>query len=268
MWDNDSVYPKIETGYKFKLHLNVVLVNDFNIQTFNKDDSTILKIKYYNPPSLVFQPIPIKVKVKNTEFNKLRHGKIINTLTSIDIRETGQMGDKIIQIEEGVIYRENFMISPPRKIIEKLFTLKQKYKDENLDSLQGLVKLVMNSLYGVQIRKDINESYYCESETRMETDCDENVLYYWKLSNGNYTIKMRKEDGLYDDCDIKNTLPAHSSAFILSNSERNMNTFMRKNYGFYTNNIYYSDSDSLYIEKKYWDVLDRAELVGARLCQG
>ena len=29
MWDNDSVYPKIESSYTFKRHLNDVFVNDF-----------------------------------------------------------------------------------------------------------------------------------------------------------------------------------------------------------------------------------------------
>ena len=33
-------------------------------------------------------------------------------------------------------------------------------------------------------------------------------------------------------------------------------------------NINYTDSDSLYIEKKYWDKLDKANLVGDGLCQG
>ena len=33
------------------------------------------------------------------------------------------------------------------------------------------------------------------------------------------------------------------------------------------NSIYYGDTDSLYIEKKYWDVLDKANLV-EELCQG
>ena len=35
--------------------------------------------------------------------------------------------------------------------------------------MQKLGKLIMNSLSGVQIRKDINESYYCKSETWMKT---------------------------------------------------------------------------------------------------
>ena len=58
--------------------------------------------------------------------------------------------------------------------------------------MQALVKSVMNNLYGVQIRRDINESYYCKSETWMKTEYDENVLDYWKLSNGNYIVKLKK----------------------------------------------------------------------------
>ena len=57
-------------------------------------------------------------------------------------------------------------------------------------------------------------------------------------------------------------------AFILSNSKGIMNNFIREINGFYNNSIYYGDPESLYIEKKYWDVLDKANLVGKNLCQG
>ena len=116
--------------------------------------------------------------------------------------------------------------------------------------MQGLVKLFMNSLYGVQIRRDFIESYYCKPETWMKTEFDEKVLDYWRLPNGNYILKMRKDEGLDDDCDLKNTLPAHLGAFILSNSKRNMNNFTREINGFYNSSLYYGDTDSLYIEKK------------------
>jgi len=101
----------------------------------------------------------------------------------------------------------------------------------------------------------------------MKTDYNEHVLDYWKLPDENYIVKMKKDDGLDDDCDNKNTLPAHLGAFIFSNSKRIMNNFIREIYGFYNINIYYSDTDSLYIEKKHWDVLDKAKLVGEELCQ-
>ena len=60
---------------------------------------------------------------------------------------------------------------------------------------------------------------------------------------------MKKDDGLDDECDIKNTLPAVLGAFILSNRKRNLNNFFRETNGFYDNSIYYGDTDSLYIEK-------------------
>ena len=240
MWDEKSVYPKIETGFAFNPNMNDVYVEAFNNQTFNEDgdESAILTIKYHNPPDLIFQHLPVKEKVKKIEVNRMRNGYIIDTLTSIDIQEIVKIGGKVIHIYEGVIYRENFKVSPFRKVIEKLFALRQKYKDEKNDLMQGLVKLIMNSLYGVQIRRDINESYYCKSENWMKTEFDENVLDYWKLPNGNYIVKMKKDDGLDDDdCDIKNTLPAVLGAFILSNSKRIMNNFIREINEFYKNTI-------------------------------
>ena len=57
-------------------------------------------------------------------------------------------------------------------------------------------------------------------------------------------------------------------AFILSNSKQIMNNFIREINGFYKKSIYYGDTDSMYIEKKHWDVFDKANLVGKNLCQG
>ena len=210
MWDENSVYPKIETALDFVPDTNDIYVEAFNIPTFNQDgdESAILTIKYYNPPDLIFQHLPIKEKVKKMEVNRMRNGYIIGTLTSIDIQEIVKIGGKVIENYEGVVYHENFEISPVRKVIEKLSALRQKYKDEKIDSMQGLFIFNMNSLYGVQIRRDNNESFCCKSETWMKTEFDENVLDYWRLPNGNYIKKMKKNNGLDDDCDNKSTLPA------------------------------------------------------------
>ena len=178
--------------------MNNVYVAVFNNQTFNQDgdECAILRIKYYNSRNLIFQHLPVEEKNKNVEVNGMRSGYINDTLTSVDICEIVKIGGRVIEIYEGVIYRENFKISPFRKVIEKSFALKQKYKDEHNDLMQKLVKLIMNSLYGVQIRKDIYQSYKCKSQHWMETEYDENVLDYWKLPNGNYIVKLKKDDGL------------------------------------------------------------------------
>ena len=64
-----------------------------------------------------------------------------------------------------------------------------------------------------------------------------------------------------------NTLPLQLAVFILSNSKRKMNKFIHTNDGFYKNDVYYTDTDSLYIENKHWDKLNKAGIVGKNLLQ-
>ena len=132
MLDENSVYPKIETGFTFQPDLNDVYVEAFNHQTFSEDgnESAILAIKHFNPPDLIFQLLPVKEKVKKIEVNRMGNGYIISTLTSVYIQEIVELGGKVIEIYEGVIYRENFKVSSFRKVIENLFALRQEYKDE------------------------------------------------------------------------------------------------------------------------------------------
>ena len=216
MWDKDSVYLKIESGYTFQLHKNDVFVNDFESQTFDQDgnESAVLKIMFYNPPNPNFQHLPFKGKVKNIEVKIMRNADIIDTLTTVDVCEIVKLGGKVTEICEDVFYQEKFDKSPLRRVIENLFTLKHKYKDENKYLMKGFFKLIMNNLYGCQIRKDRETTNHCISEQWMKTEYDENVLDYWKLSNENYIVKMKKDDGLDHDCDLANSLPAHLAAFL------------------------------------------------------
>ena len=62
MWDDKSVYPKIESGFAFKRHMNDVYVDSSNNQSF--DESATLKMKYYSPPDLILQHSPIEEKLK------------------------------------------------------------------------------------------------------------------------------------------------------------------------------------------------------------
>ena len=57
IWDENSVYPKIQTGFAFKPYWNDICVEAFNNQTFNQNinESTKLRLKYYNPPNNIFQ---------------------------------------------------------------------------------------------------------------------------------------------------------------------------------------------------------------------
>ena len=63
-------------------------------------------------------------------------------------------------------------------------------------------------------------------------------------------------------------MPLQLAVFILSNSKRIKNNFIHAIDGFYTNDVYYTDTDSLYIESKHWEKLDKAGLVGKKLLKG
>ena len=62
-----------------------------------------------------------------------------------------------------------------------------------------LVKLIMNSLYGEQIRRDLEESYQCKYEMLMMTEYDERVLDHRKINYGNYIVRLRYDEGLQDE---------------------------------------------------------------------
>ena len=241
-----KVYILKETGYAFTPDMNNSLVEMFNNQTFNKG-SAILKIKYYNPRDRIVQHLPLKENEKKIEMNRMRNGYIIDTLTSADIQEIVKIDGKVIEIFEVVIYREIFKVSPFRRVIDILFKLRKKYKDENNDVMQLLVKLLLNSLYGENIRKDREEKFVCNSEMWMETENDERVKDYWKIGVNNYIVKMIDDKGLEDEIKKINTMPLQLGAFVLSNSKRIMNNFIHAINGFYTNDVYYTDTDSLYI---------------------
>ena len=123
MWDKKCIYPKIETGYAFEKHMNNELVEKFYNHTFTQG-SAILKIKYFNPKNLIVQHLPVKEKEKKYEINRMRSVYITQVLTSVDIQEIARISGRVIEIYEGVIYRENFEKKPFKKVITKLDALR------------------------------------------------------------------------------------------------------------------------------------------------
>ena len=133
--------------------------------------------------------------------------------------------------------------------------------------MQILVNSLMNSLCRENLRKDIEEKIACKSEAWMMSEYDERVKEYWKISGINYIVKIIDDAGLQDEVKKLNTMPLHLGAFVLSNSKRSWNNFVHAIDGFYTNDVFYTDTDSLYTENKLWDKLDKAGLVGKGLLQ-
>ena len=100
------------------------------------------------------------------------------------------------------------------------------------------------------------------------SEYDERLKDYRKISGINYIVKMIDDKRLEDEVKKLNTMPLHVGAFVLSNSKRIMNIFINAINGFYTIDVYYTDTDNLYLENKHWDELHEAGLVGKNLLQG
>ena len=151
-----TIYPSIETAYAYRKDINNDLVGKFNTSGFNQG-SALSKIKYWIPKILFLQHLPNKEEVNKIDVNRMRNGFNVDVLISVDIEETVKVNGEAIEIYEGVISRENFEVSPFRNVTDKLFDIRQKYKDEFNDVMHFSVNLLMNSLYGEQIQKDIEE---------------------------------------------------------------------------------------------------------------
>ena len=115
--------------------------------------------------------------------------------------------------------------------------------------MQFLVILITNSLYRDQIRKENEEGYQCKSEMWLMTENDERFLVYQKINYGNFVVKMKDEAGLKDEGKKFKTMPLRLGAFLLSNSKGFMNNFIHAIRGFYSNDVYYTDTDS-YLQTK------------------
>ena len=70
----------------------------------------------------------------------MRNGYIVDTLICVDFQKIVKIGGKVIEIYDGIFYRENPKVSHYKKVIDTLCELGKKCKDENNDVIQLLVK--------------------------------------------------------------------------------------------------------------------------------
>ena len=94
------------------------------------------------------------------------------------------------------------------------------------------------------------------------TEYDERVLDNQKINYGIYIEKNKVDPGLDDEDKKVNTMPLHLGSFLLSNKKRNMINFLHAIDGFSPNDLYYEDTDSMYIWNKHWENLGKAGLNG------
>ena len=275
--DKNSTWLKIETAYPFKIYMSDSIWILFNSRRWDElNRSAFLTVKYHNPENLTFQHLPVKEKVKNPyknnrleEINRMRNGIIVDTLTSIDIVEIVKCGGVILEVFEG-FFCHNLNFNPYTEFVTDMFEKREMFKSQGKDLIQNLANKIGLSVYGGNIRKDINEEYRCVTENWMGENFHDRVKEWFPLKNGNLIVKLEDDEGVddYDKAKSMNTMPSHFGSYILSHSKRLMNKVIKEIDGFYNNIIYYTDTDSLYIHKKHWNKLVEKGFVGKSLGLG
>ncbi|ESP03481.1 hypothetical protein LOTGIDRAFT_171418 [Lottia gigantea] len=264
--DLDCEYPKAESARAFLLE-EKEFINLFNKQKF-RPRTAILKVRFKYPQNMFFQPIPAKDKISFT--NRFRNGLCDDVLTSVDIQEIVKAGGRIIRILDGIVYEENFKTPPYREYLLILRDLRNKYKREGNIVVSNCMKLLGNSLYGKSIQKDITTTKLLWSATTLKSNFDTHVKTYEKINDSQYIVEIEEEEKeISESISTMRLTPSHLGSFVLSHSKRIMNNFIHVIDGFYKPEIYYTDTDSLYISSNNWDKLTKAGLVSENeYCKG
>ena len=104
----------------------------------------------------------------------MRNGIIIDTLTSIDIVEIVKYGGEILHIYEG-FFCHNLEFNPYTEVVTDMFQKRDLFKSQGKHLLENLAKKIGLSVYGGNIRKDINDEYKCVTENWMRKNFDDRV---------------------------------------------------------------------------------------------
>ena len=144
-------------------------------------------------------------------------------MTSVDIEGFVRSDGYIVKILEGFIC-DNLEINPFGEIITDMTDKRNKFKENDKLLMQTISKAVSNSVYGCCVRKDIEESYKCVTQSWMKNKYDDSVIELFPLKNGNIMVKIKEKEGVDDDGIPKNVKyqPNLLCSFILSQAKRLM----------------------------------------------
>ena len=96
----------------------------------------------------------------------MRNGIIIDTLTSVDIVELVKYGGFILEVLEG-FFCHYLEWNPYTEFFTIMFEKRDLFKSQGKYLIQHLAKKVGLSVYGGNIRNDINEEHKCVTEKGM-----------------------------------------------------------------------------------------------------
>lgn len=172
----------------------------------------------------------------------------------VDIREMIIDGYEIVEIVNGMYWKGSSRVFT--EIISYLYTRRQKINQDyntkvaeakskglptdeiEKDTIEYVLKIILNAMYG-KLLQSINSISWFQKEGYKPKEGERTVNHL----NGYVEVSKKLMFPKIDK-------PAHLGVYVLANSRAIMNEFVRK---IGIKNIYYGDTDSLYVLKKALD---------------
>lgn len=143
VYDYNSLYPSVMLN-KYPLPQSAVYIKSKKNDRIQHDiinNEGISKVKIFCP-YMMYPLLPYRTKDKLL----FPYGNIEGTYTHVELRKAVELGYKIIDISESIIYTKTFY--PFTDYVNTLYALRLKYKKENNEVFAECCKLLLNSLYG------------------------------------------------------------------------------------------------------------------------
>ena len=173
-------------------------------------------------------------------------GIILDTSTSVDIDELVKYGRYFLEVFGG-FFCHNLEFIPYTDFVTDMFEKRDLFKSPGKELPQNLLKRIGVSVYGGNIRKDLNEEYKRVTKSWLGENSDDRVKGWFLLRNGNLSVKLEDDEGVddYDKAKSINTMRSHFGSYVLSHSKRLMNEVNNQIGGLLIKSIYRGDTDSI-----------------------
>jgi len=182
-------------------------------------------------------------------------GKFKGIYTNVDLEESIKWNDsKVLKIEEAIEWETSRKIF--KNFIEHVYNLRKNAKEKG-SSIQAVFKVILNSSYGkfLQVSNTTTEIVQKDKLTKFFESKYARTAN--KINDNYFSVKVINKVSKFTN------LPCYIGAFVLSYSKRLMNEV----FSYLTpKDLYYSDTDSVYISKEAYDNLPKS-LIGPNLFQ-
>lgn len=215
----------------------------FNIKTL--DFKEINKKPHYiiecviEIPNIKYAYHPYKKVVKNNKGEIISYALLYPTnqtirgvYNDVDIREMIQDGYTIKEVIKGVYWNTSIRVFS--SMVKDLYETRAKYKKEG-SAIEYIYKIILNSMYGKFNETIKDTTVYGDDQYKSKAGTEKMRDYTLPNGQHEYTIK---------NFHPQQSKPTHIASYVLAYSRALVNELIRL---VKPHNIYYSDTDSLYI---------------------